>query len=167
MTSSITIITLLKITKILLSLYFQDHRFLDHFKNFQSKYSNKLLANLFIYNGAFTENREINPFLNPGLALLLYSIHELITDDMINQAIMNPDVKISLSLQSSFFRNPSSDISPKGLNFDDETLKTCHLCGLILPVYYLNNIEQVSIIIRKPPRWFIKKDGLVLHMGIG
>jgi hypothetical protein len=143
-TRSITIITLLKITKILISIYFHDSQFIEHFRKFQGKYSSKLLTNLFVYQGLSPENREVNPFLNPGMAVLLYSIHELITDEMLNQAIMNPDVKVSLSLQSNFFRErPVSDQTPL-LNFDIENLKTCTLCGIVLPIYFLNNVEQVD-----------------------
>lgn len=97
---------------------------------------------MFIYSGVSSENREINPFLNPGLAVLLFSVHELITDDMINQAIMNPDVRVSLSLRTGFFRDPAHLRHMRDLTFDPEALKTCHLCGLILPVYYLSNVDQ-------------------------
>lgn len=127
--------------KILISLHFHDGQFAGHFRQFQSKYSSKLLTNLFIYQGLSPEDREVNPFLNPGMAVLLYSVHELITDDMLNQAIMNPDVKVSLSLQSNFFRErPGKGPEAAG----DERLKTCPLCGIILPVYFLNNVEQVG-----------------------
>lgn len=125
---------------------------MGHFRNFCAKYPGKLLTNLFVLTGVSGEDRAVSPFLNPGLAVLLFSVRELITDEMINQAIMNPDVRVSLSLRRGFFRDPEHLRHARAQSFDPEALKTCPMCGLILPLYCLSNVDQVALT-RKPRAW--------------